>query len=133
MRLDAAFSEFSIEVMGHSRCKVKQITFLSCFFLHFFEFFKLLLLNDICELLTNELELLLVKDIDMFIQILVEPFMLQHLIGGNSLFWDLLEHFLHQINSLLGDNIFFVFYFLVKLLHGIQIADLISFERDIAV
>jgi hypothetical protein len=76
MRLDAAFSEFGIEVMRHSGCKVEQIAFLSCFLFHFFEFFKLLLLNDICELLTNELELLLVEDIDMLIQILIEPFML---------------------------------------------------------
>ena len=56
----------------------------------------------------------------------------QYVLGGCPLFWDLLEHHLHDIDGLLRGCVL-VLDFLIELLHGVEVADLVSLERHVAV
>lgn len=92
MSLDAALRKLGVEVVWPPRCLVQQITILCGLFFHLSKLFELLLLHHIGELFANQLQLLLVEDVNVLIEVLVEPLMLQHLLGSSSLFWYFLQH-----------------------------------------
>lgn len=66
-----------------------------------FEIPQLFLLQYIGEFFPYKLQLLLIKYINVLINIVVEPRVVQHLVGCGSLLWDFLEHHLHDFNRLL--------------------------------
>ena len=80
-----------------------------------FMLLKLLLLKDICELLTDQVFLLLIKDIDTLLNI-IEPGMVEDLFRCQALWNILLKHVLHQITSELGYSVTILDLLLVKLM-----------------
>ena len=114
MRLQTAFGELCVQVVGSTRglmCRqlTRLILALDCaqleLLLLFFEVFKFLLLQDVCELFPDEFQFLLVEDVYVIIDIIVEPWMNQHLLGRGSQLRHLLKHHFHDFNGLLANSV----------------------------
>ena len=56
------------------------------------------LLQHIGEFLPYKLQLLLIEYIDMLIDVIVEPGVIEHLVGGGSLLRDFLKHHFHNFD-----------------------------------
>ena len=76
-----------------------------------------------------------IEDVNVLIRLnfIVKPVVCQHIFSCSSLVWLFLKHSFHEVNSLLTNNVFFVLYFLVELFDSVQVANLISLERYIAI
>ena len=119
MGLDAALGKLGVKiVISSGSLMVGQVSVgrVNEALLLLLEFAKLLLLKDVRELLTDELELLLIEYIDVLVNIIVQPRMLQDILSCSSLPWHLLKHGFHQLYGILGYGVL-VFNFLVELLN----------------
>ena len=98
--LHTAFSKFCVQIIWSSTCKFNQLTIMLCLIFEFLKFFEFVLLNNICKLFSNELQLLFVKNInilwiDSFLFIIVKPDMTEHLFCRSSLVGCFLQHHFH--------------------------------------
>ena len=97
-----------------------------------FEIPQLLLLQNIGEFFPNELQFLLIKYIDMLVDVVIEPRVIQYLVCSGPLLRDFLEHHLHHLYGLLRHGVL-ILDILVELLYGVEVADLVCLEWHVAV
>ena len=137
--LDAALGELCVQVVGPARSllhdglaaqfgadRLEQLR------ASVLELLELLLLQDVGELLADELELLLVEDVDVRVDVVLQPRVPEGVLSSRSLLRRLRQHGLHEVDGLLRDRVL-VLDLLFQLFNCVQVADLVRLERHVAV